>query len=144
MHLNSLRPGEGATHSSKRVARGAGSGLGKTCGRGHKGQRSRSGGGTIVGFEGGQMPLQRRLPKYGFSSRKARFVGEVRLDDLNALSAEIIDLSVLRAKKLVSSRVRRARVILKGNILKPLVIRGVELTKGSRAAIEAAGGRVEE
>lgn len=144
MHLNSLRPGEGATHSSKRVARGAGSGLGKTCGRGHKGQRSRSGGGTIVGFEGGQMPLQRRLPKYGFSSRKARFVGEVRLDDLNALSAEIIDLSVLRAKKLVSSRVRRARVILKGSILKPLVIRGVELTKGSRAAIEAAGGRVEE
>nr|VFJ43322.1 MAG: ribosomal protein L15 [Candidatus Kentron sp. DK] len=90
------------------------------------------------------MPLQRRLPKYGFSSRKARFVGEVRLDDLNALSAEIIDLSVLRAKKLVSSRVRRARVILKGSILKPLVIRGVELTKGSRAAIEAAGGRVEE
>ncbi|MBT8420196.1 MAG: 50S ribosomal protein L15 [Gammaproteobacteria bacterium] len=144
MRLNSLRPGEGARHSRKRVGRGSGSGLGKTCGRGHKGQRSRSGGGTIIGFEGGQMPLQRRLPKYGFSSRKAYLSEEVRLGDLDALSVDVIDLDVLRSKKLVHPRVRRVKVILKGSVSKPLVVRGLVLTKGSRAALEAVGGRVEE
>lgn len=144
MRLNSLRSGEGARHTRKRVGRGAGSGLGKTCGRGHKGQRSRSGGGTIVGFEGGQMPLQRRLPKYGFTSRKANFSDEVRLGDLDALSMGVIDLDILRSKKLVDLRVRHVKVILKGSVSKPLVIRGLLLTKGARAAVEAVGGRVEE
>lgn len=144
MRLNDLRSPEGATHSSKRVGRGSGSGLGKTCGRGHKGQLSRSGGGRLTGFEGGQMPLQRRLPKYGFSSRKALFSDEVRLGDLASLSVDVIDPDVLRSKKLVHSRARRIKVILKGDVSKPLVVRGLVLTKGSRAAIEAAGGRVEE
>lgn len=144
MRLNSLRSGEGARRSRKRVGRGAGSGLGKTCGRGHKGQRSRSGGGTIVGFEGGQMPLQRRLPKYGFTSRKANFSDGIRLGDLDALSVGVIDLDILRSEKLIDSRVRRIKVILKGSVSKPLVIRGLLLTKGARAAVEAAGGRVEE
>jgi large subunit ribosomal protein L15 len=121
-----------------------GSGVGKTCGRGNKGQRSRSGGGTIVGFEGGQMPLQRRLPKYGFSSRKAYLTHEVRLGDIASLSATEIDMDVLRSEKLIHSRTQRVKIILKGEVSRSLVVRGLVLTKGSRAAIEAAGGRIEE
>jgi len=142
--LNELCPGQGAKHSQKRVGRGMGSGLGKTCGRGNKGQRSRSGGGTIAGFEGGQMPLQRRLPKYGFSSRKARFTDEVRLGDLATLSVDMVDIDVLRSAKLIRSQVRRVKIILKGSISRPLVVRGLVVTKGSRAAIEGAGGKIEE
>lgn len=144
MRLSDLHPGEGAKYSRKRVGRGMGSGMGKTCGRGHKGQCSRSGGGAAVGFEGGQMPLQRRLPKYGFSSRKAYFTAEVRLGDLAALSGDVIDPHILRAKKLIHPRARRVKVISKGSVSRPLLVRGLVLTKGARAAIEAVGGRIEE
>nr|VFJ58738.1 MAG: LSU ribosomal protein L15P [Candidatus Kentron sp. FW] len=144
MRLNNFRSSQGSVYSRKRVGRGMGSGLGKTCGRGHKGQRSRSGGGVIVGFEGGQMPLQRRLPKYGFSSRKKYFTDEVRVGDLAALTVDRIDLDVLRSAKLIHQRVRRVKIILKGEVSKPFVIKGLTLTKGARVAIEAVGGRIEE
>lgn len=144
MHLNSLRPSQGSRCSRLRVGRGLGSGVGKTCGRGHKGQRSRTGAGTIAGFEGGQMPLQRRLPKYGFSSRKKRFADEVRLGDIAHLSVDQIDLDVLRSAGLVRRRTQRAKIILKGSISKQFVVRGVVLTKGAYAAIKAVGGQVEK
>nr|VFJ63193.1 MAG: LSU ribosomal protein L15P [Candidatus Kentron sp. FW] len=144
MRLNNFRSSQGSVYSRKRVGRGMGSGLGKTCGRGHKGQRSRSGGGVIVGFEGGQMPLQRRLPKYGFSSRKKYFTDEVRVGDLAALTVDRIDLDVLRSAKLIHQRVRRVKIILKGEVSKPFAIKGLTLTKGARVAIEAVGGRIEE
>lgn len=147
MRLNTLKPGPGAKHTRKRVGRGVGSGAGKTCGRGHKGQRSRAGGGAARGFEGGQMPLQRRLPKYGFHSQKAKTRAEVRLDVLARLATSVdspIDLAAIKAQKLVDQRVRRVKVIASGALDVAIVLRGVAVTRGARAAIEAAGGRVED
>ena len=143
MHLNDLHPAEGARKAGKRLCRGAGSGVGKTGGRGHKGQRSRSGGHSVVGFEGGQMPLQRRLPKFGFTSRKSRFNGEVRVGDLGMIDAEVIDLGVLKAAKIVTKRVKRAKIIAGGKLDKAVLVKGISVTPGARAAIEAAGGKVE-
>ncbi len=144
MRLNTISPAAGAKSSRKRVGRGIGSGLGKTGGRGHKGQHSRSGGFHKVGFEGGQMPLQRRLPKVGFSSRVAATRAEVRLDELAKIDADVIDLLSLKAANVVGQQIEKAKVILSGSIDKPVVLKGVSVTKGARAAIEAAGGRVEE
>ena len=143
MHLNELHPGAGARKAGKRLGRGAGSGVGKTGGRGHKGQRSRSGGHSVVGFEGGQMPLQRRLPKFGFTSRKARFNGEVRVGDLGMVDAEIIDMDALKAAKIVAKPIKRAKIIAAGKLDKAVVVKGISVTPGARAAIEAAGGKVE-
>ena len=144
MRLNSIKPARGAKRDAKRVARGIGSGLGKTAGRGHKGQKSRSGGFQKVGFEGGQMPLQRRLPKVGFTSRKARFKAEVRLHELARIDAQPIDLEALRKAGVISGEIRQAKVILSGSIDKAVTLRGIGATKGARAAIEAAGGTIEE
>jgi large subunit ribosomal protein L15 len=144
MRLNSLKPAAGSKTDRKRVGRGIGSGLGKTCGRGHKGQKSRSGGFHKVGFEGGQMPLQRRLPKVGFSSRKGKLTAEVRLDELAKVDAEVIDLKALQEADILPRTMKRAKVILSGKIEKAVTIRGLGATKGARAAIEAAGGKIEE
>lgn len=144
MRLNELSPAPGAKSAAKRVGRGIGSGLGKTAGRGHKGQTARSGGTIKPGFEGGQMPLQRRLPKFGFTSAKASTTAEVRLAEIAALQAEVIDLTVLKAANVIRHDMLRARVILKGGIDRAVTVRGLAVTKGARAAIEAAGGKVEE
>lgn len=143
MYLNTLSPAEGAKHSAKRRGRGIGSGLGKTGGRGHKGQKSRSGGGVKPGFEGGQMPLQRRLPKFGFSSRIGRTTTEIRLHELAKVDSDIIDLVALKAADLIGDNMKRVRVILSGKIEKAVTIKGLAVTKGAKAAIEAAGGKVE-
>ena len=142
MKLNDLSPAEGANRPRKRVGRGIGSGLGKTAGRGHKGQKSRSGGFHKVGFEGGQMPLQRRLPKRGFKSLAAGTVAEVRLSDLQKMSGEDIDLLTLKAAGVVSQLALSARVILSGSLERKVSLRGIVATKGAKAAIEAAGGSV--
>jgi len=142
MKLNDLSPAEGANRPRKRVGRGIGSGLGKTAGRGHKGQKSRSGGFHKVGFEGGQMPLQRRLPKRGFKSLAAGTVAEVRLSDLQRMSVEDIDLLSLKAAGVVSQLALSARVILSGNLERKVSLRGIVATKGAKAAIEAVGGSV--
>ncbi len=142
MKLNTLTPAEGSKHPAKRVGRGIGSGLGKTAGRGHKGQKSRSGGFHKVGFEGGQMPLQRRLPKRGFKSLAAGTVAEVRLSDLQKMTGEDIDLLALKAAGVVSQLALSARVILSGQIERKVSLRGLGVTKGAKAAIEAAGGSV--
>lgn len=144
MQLNTLQPAVGSKSARHRVGRGVGSGWGKTAGRGHKGQKSRAGGFHKVGFEGGQMPLHRRLPKRGFTSLTRRFCEEVRLNKLQGLSVEEIDLSVLKAANIVSARALSARVILSGEISRKVVLRGLSATKGAKAAIEAAGGSVEE
>ncbi|ALP54732.1 50S ribosomal protein L15 [Candidatus Tenderia electrophaga] len=144
MRLNTLKPGAGSKSAPKRVGRGIGSGLGKTCGRGHKGQHARSGGFHKVGFEGGQMPLQRRLPKVGFNSRVGRTTAEVRLGELNKLGAEVIDLLALKAANIVGQHIERAKVIASGSIERAVTVKGVAVTKGARAAIEAAGGKVED
>ena len=144
MQLNTLSPAAGSTKPRRRVGRGIGSGLGKTCGTGHKGQKSRSGGTVRPGFEGGQMPLQRRLPKYGFSSRIGRVTAEVRTSELAGLTAEVIDLAALREAGLISSVIRRVKVMLSGEVSKPLTVKGLRVTAGARAAIEAAGGKVIE
>ncbi len=144
MQLNTLQPAEGSKSARHRVGRGVGSGWGKTAGRGHKGQKSRAGGFHKVGFEGGQMPLHRRLPKRGFTSLTRRFCEEVRLNELQGLAAEEIDLNVLKAANIVSPRAMAARVILSGEISRKVVVRGLGVTKGAKAAIEAAGGSVEE
>jgi len=145
MRLNDLKPAEGSRPTGKRLGRGAGSGLGKTSGKGHKGQLARSGGGIMTGFEGGQMPLQRRLPKVGFRSRMAAFSDEVRLDELARLGLETVDLSALKKAKLVGSRVERVKVIASGDLGgKSITIKGLIPTKGARKAIEEAGGKVEE
>ena len=141
MRLNDIKPAEGSKHPRKRVGRGIGSGLGKTAGRGHKGQKSRSGGFHKVGFEGGQMPLQRRLPKRGFKSLAAGTVGEVRLSDLQKMAGEEIDLLALISAGVISQLSLSARVILSGTIERKVVLRGVGVTKGAKA-IEAAGGSV--
>ncbi len=143
MRLNQLQPAPGSRPERVRVGRGIGSGLGKTSGRGHKGQHARAGGFHKVGFEGGQMPLQRRLPKVGFRSRQKPFVADVRLCDLDKLNAEEINLQLLINAGLVHCQTLRAKVFLKGEISKPLILRGLGVTKGARAAIEAAGGRIE-
>ena len=144
MQLNTLQPAEGSKSARHRVGRGVGSGWGKTAGRGHKGQKSRAGGFHKVGFEGGQMPLHRRLPKRGFTSLTRRFCEEVRLNELQGLSVEEIDLDVLKSANIVSPLAMYARVILSGEISRKVVLRGVRATKGAKAAIEAAGGSVEE
>ncbi len=144
MRLNTLKPAEGARSVRKRVGRGIGTGLGKTCGRGHKGQRSRSGGYHKVGFEGGQMPLQRRLPKIGFTSRRSLKTTEVRLHELAGIDAEVIDLAALKQANIVGKHITRAKVILSGSIDKAVTLRGLGVTRGARAAIEAAGGKLIE
>jgi len=143
MKLNSIKPAVGATHSSKRLGRGIGSGLGKTSGRGHKGQKSRAGGFHKVGFEGGQMPMARRLPKRGFVSLDRDFKAEVRLSDLSALPVDVVDLLVLKQAGVVPQLARSAKVILSGSIGKAIKVSGLAVTKGAKAAIEAAGGSVE-
>lgn len=144
MRLNSLSPAPGARKDVKRVGRGIGSGLGKTAGRGHKGQKSRSGGKVSPGFEGGQMPLQKRLPKYGFSSRIARSTAQLRLGELNGVEGDVVDLPALKAANLVRSDVTRVRVFLSGELARPLTLKGVAVSKGARAAVEQAGGKVED
>lgn len=143
MYLNTLSPQAGSKKSAKRVGRGIGSGHGKTCGRGHKGQKSRSGGFHKVGFEGGQMPLQRRLPKVGFSSRVGRTTDEIRLNELALVEGDVVDLVSLKAANLIRQDIKRVKVILSGEINKPVTVRGLGVTKGALAAIEAAGGKVE-
>lgn len=144
MRLNDLSPAEGSKKDAKRVGRGTGSGLGKTGGRGHKGQKSRSGGFSKVGFEGGQMPLQRRLPKRGFSSRIGRVTDEVRLHELEKVTADVIDLAALKDANLIGVECRQVKVFLSGEITKAVNIAAdVKVTKGAKAAIEAAGGKVE-
>ena len=144
MRLNTIKPAPGATHAKKRVGRGIGSGHGKTAGRGHKGQKARSGGYHKVGFEGGQMPLQRRLPKRGFVSYAEGLSAEVRLSQLNALEGDTVDLASLKAAGLVPRETQRAKVILAGKIERAVKLQGVKATKGARAAIEAAGGSISE
>lgn len=144
MQLNTLQPAVGSKSARHRVGRGVGSGWGKTAGRGHKGQKSRAGGFHKVGFEGGQMPLHRRLPKRGFTSLTRRFCEEVRLNELQGLSVEEIDLAVLKTANIVSARALSARVIKSGEISRKVVLRGLSATKGAKAAIEAVGGSVEE
>ncbi|WP_432696847.1 50S ribosomal protein L15 [Marinobacterium sp. YM272] len=143
MRLNSLRPGAGSKQAPKRVGRGIGSGLGKTGGRGHKGLKSRSGGSVNPGFEGGQMPIQRRLPKFGFNSRKARYVAEIRLNELVAAGVDVVDLDALKQADIIKQEIKTARVILSGEINKAVTVKGLKVTKGAQAAIEAAGGKVE-
>jgi large subunit ribosomal protein L15 len=144
MRLNTIKPAEGSKTTAKRVGRGIGSGLGKTSGRGHKGQKSRSGGGSIIGFEGGQMPLQRRLPKVGFNSAKARVTAEVTLSELAKVDAETVDMNALYEADILPRTKTRAKVILSGEINKAVTLKGVKATKGAKAAIEAAGGKVED
>ena len=143
MQLNKVKPAAGSKRSKKRVGRGIGCGLGKTAGRGHKGQKARAGGFHKVGFEGGQMPLQRRLPKRGFVSMTQDEKAEVRLGDLQKLETEAIDLAALKAAKLVPQRASRVKVILAGELTRKIALKGVAISKGARAAIEAAGGSVE-
>ncbi len=144
MRLNTLSPAPGSKPAAKRVGRGIGSGLGKTAGRGHKGQKSRSGGSVRPGFEGGQMPLQRRLPKYGFTSRTAPFKTEIRLHELAIVEADVIDLAALKSADVIGNYIKQAKVILSGEITKAVTVKGLKVTKGARAAIEAAGGKVED
>ena len=144
MRLNTLKPGEGSKHAGKRVGRGIGSGLGKTGGRGHKGQKARSGGRVRPGFEGGQQPLQMRLPKFGFNSAMARTTAEVTLTELGKVDADVIDLDALKNADIISKGYTRAKVMLSGEINKAVTLKGIRVTKGARAAIEAAGGKIEE
>ncbi|GBG15280.1 large subunit ribosomal protein L15 [Novimethylophilus kurashikiensis] len=144
MKLNTIKPAEGAKHSKRRVGRGIGSGLGKTAGRGHKGQKSRAGGFHKVGFEGGQMPLQRRLPKRGFVSLTKGDTAEVRSGDLIRLEGQTVDLLALKQAKLIPAEAKSAKVILAGEVKAKVTVQGLLLTKGARAAIEAAGGNIVE
>jgi large subunit ribosomal protein L15 len=142
MELNTIKPGEGAKHAKRRVGRGIGSGLGKTAGRGHKGQKSRAGGYHKVGFEGGQMPMQRRLPKRGFKSQQKPFVGEVTLGQLSALNLADIDLLALKQAGLVSELVRKVKVVATGTVSSAIRLKNIGATAAAKAAIEAAGGAV--
>jgi large subunit ribosomal protein L15 len=144
MQLNQIKPAEGSKHAKRRVGRGIGSGLGKTAGRGHKGQKSRSGGFHKVGFEGGQMPLQRRLPKRGFVSLTRNDTAQVRLSDLQNMPVDSIDLLALKQAGLVSATAMTAKVVLAGEIKRAVKLQGLLLTKGARAAVEAAGGSIAE
>ncbi len=143
MRLNTLSPAEGSKKNAKRVGRGIGSTLGKTAGRGHKGQKSRSGGQTAVGFEGGQMPLKQRLPKFGFTSRKSLVRAEVRLNQLAKCEGGVVDLLTLKAANIINKNIESAKIMLSGEINTAVTVRGVGVTKGAKAAIEAAGGTVE-
>ena len=144
MRLNDLSPGKGAKKVGKRLGRGHSAGQGKTSGRGQKGQKARSGGFHKVGFEGGQMPLQRRLPKMGFSARKSRFVDELRLNELALAGTDVVDLAALKSANLVSREVKTVKVFASGVIEKAVTVKGLKVTKGARAAIEAAGGKIED
>jgi large subunit ribosomal protein L15 len=144
MQLNNMKPAAGAKHAKRRVGRGIGSGLGKTAGRGHKGQKARAGGFHKVGFEGGQMPLQRRLPKRGFVSLTENATAEVRLGDLAKVKGDVIDLASLKKAGVVPHLAIRAKLILSGEISRKVAVKGIGVTKGARAAIEAAGGSYEE
>ena len=143
MRLNSLSPAPGSTKARKRVGRGIGSGSGKTAGSGHKGQKSRSGASVSPAFEGGQMPLHMRLPKFGFSSRVGRATAEIRTSELNKVDAEVINIEALRKANLITSNITRVKVMLSGDVSKAVTLQGIGVTKGARAAIEAAGGKVE-
>jgi len=144
MYLNTIKPAEGSKKDRKRVGRGIGSTLGKTCGRGHKGQKSRSGGFHKVGFEGGQMPLQRRLPKVGFTARKSKFTSEVRLNEIAKLSLDVITLDVLIKANVVPAFTRVVKVIKSGEISSAVTLKGLKVTVGAKALIEAAGGTIED
>jgi large subunit ribosomal protein L15 len=143
MFLNTLSPAAGSKPNAKRVGRGIGSGTGKTCGRGHKGQKSRSGGGIRPGFEGGQMPLKQRLPKFGFTSRKQLVTAEVRLNEIAKVEGDVVDLNTLKAAGLVTKNIQFVKVVLSGEITRPVTIRGIKATKGAVEAIVAAGGQIE-
>ena len=144
MRLNTLRPAPGSRKAAKRVGRGIGSGMGKTAGRGHKGQKSRAGGTVAPGFEGGQMPLQKRLPKYGFTSRIARTTAQVRLGELNKVTGNAIDVQALKDANVIRDDVRRVRVFLSGELGRAVTLKGIAASKGAREAIERAGGSVQE
>ena len=144
MRLNTLKPADGSTKNRKRVGRGIGSGYGKTAGRGHKGLKARSGGKVAAGFEGGQMPLQQRLPKVGFRSAKAATIAEVRLSEIEKMTEDTIDLLSLKTAQVIAKEALDAKVFASGELTRKVVLKGVRATKGSRAAIEAAGGSVEE
>jgi large subunit ribosomal protein L15 len=144
MQLNTLSPAPGSTKAKKRVGRGIGSGWGKTCGTGHKGQKSRTGGTVRPGFEGGQMPLQMRLPKYGFSSRIGRKTAEVRTSELNQVDVDVITVEALRKANLITANITRVKVMLSGDVTKAVTVDGLGVTKGARVAIEAAGGKIIE
>ena len=144
MRLNTIKPAEGAKHARKRVGRGIGSGTGKTAGRGHKGQKSRTGGKVQIGFEGGQMPIQRRLPKRGFRSAMAKNMAEIRLHELNLIEGDVVDIAALREAGLINRGHLRAKVVLSGELTKAITVRGIGATAGAKAAIEAAGGKLED
>ncbi|CAH9064326.1 50S ribosomal protein L15 [Pseudoalteromonas holothuriae] len=144
MHLNTLSPAAGSKTTAKRVGRGIGSGLGKTGGRGHKGQKSRSGGKVRVGFEGGQMPMQRRLPKFGFTSRKSLVSTEVNLYEIAKVEGDVVDLNALQAAGLVKKNVLFVKVVKSGEVSRAVTVKGMKVSKGAREAIEAAGGKVED
>jgi len=143
MHLNTIQPAIGSKRAHKRYGRGIGSGIGKTCARGHKGQRARAGGYHKIGFEGGQMPLQRRLPKFGFTSRRIKYNAEVRLHELNSLADNVIDLLSLKAAHVVGPRVKIVKIINSGKLEKKVTIRGIGVTSGAKQVIESLGGKVE-
>lgn len=143
MYLNTIQPAPGSKHNSKRLGRGIGSGKGKTCGKGHKGQKARAGGYHKIGFEGGQMPMQRRIPKSGFRSQKAILHREVRLSDLNAIDAEVIDFAVLKLSGVINANIKSAKIVLAGEVTKKFTIKGIKVTAGAKKAIEAIGGKVE-
>ena len=144
MNLNTLSPDAGSRPNRKRLGRGIGSGLGKTSGKGHKGQKSRAGGYHKINFEGGQMPLQKRLPKYGFTSRLSRVTAQIRTAELMAVADGVIDLDALKRADLVNSNIERAKIFLSGDLNKAVTVKGLAVTKGAREAIEKAGGKVEE
>ncbi len=144
MNLNTLSPDPGSRHSKKRLGRGIGSGLGKTCGKGHKGQKSRAGGYHKINFEGGQMPIQRRLPKMGFKSRVAKTIDEVNLSELASLTVDVIDIDTLKAAGLVNKSIREVKIILSGELTTAIKLKGLRLTKGARKVIEDLGGSIEE
>ena len=144
MQLNDLSPAAGSTKAKKRVGRGIGSGWGKTCGSGHKGQKSRSGGTVRPGFEGGQMPLQMRLPKYGFSSRVGRITAEIRSAELNKVEGNVVNLETLRKAGLINASIKRVKVMLSGEVTRKLAVEGIRVSKGAKEAVEKAGGSVVE
>jgi large subunit ribosomal protein L15 len=144
MKLNTLSPAAGSKPAARRVGRGIGSGLGKTCGRGHKGQKSRSGGSVRPGFEGGQMPLKQRLPKFGFTSRKGLVSSEIRLSELAKVEGDVVSLETLKKAGVIADNIRFAKIVLSGEVSRQVTVQGLKATKGARAAIEAAGGKIEE
>lgn len=143
MELNTIQPAPFSKRKSVRVGRGIGSGMGKTCGTGHKGQKTRSGGYRKVGFEGGQMPMQRRLPKFGFTSKKSLVKSEIRLSDLNSVEVDVIDFLALQQANLINSDVKYVKIFASGTVNRAVTIKGIPVTKGAAAAIQAAGGRIE-